>query len=234
MNYIIESTPLNMEFDLDVIENIENKIKNNELVTKEELDMLLCYLCMQVRLKFTDDLENYGFEYKCDTAQAIIYYYLNDLGVIAHPCSTISSITTEIVGHSFITAKFNTTSGPTNVLIDPTYRQFLISDNCSENNYIEYNGRILKTPSPGYFIKDEDKNKLKEFLYKGYNELTIDFARIYGDSFFNTKPGYSKSFNSIPGQVYINSFLKGNERLSMSEDELNNMGFLINKANKKM
>ena len=84
----------------------------------------------------------------------------------------------------------------------------------------------ILTPDPGYFIKEEDMQIVNILLSKGYIELNEDFARIYGDSFLNTKRGYNdiNVYKTIPGKVYINSFIKGNEKIQNSEETLENLG----------
>ena len=68
-------------------------------------------------------------------------------------------ITNDIEGHSFVVALFNVNGIETPYLIDPTYRQFFMDDN---KDYIMYNSMILRTPSPGRFIKDEDKGETQK------------------------------------------------------------------------
>ena len=228
MNYIIENKPLNIEFENSVISEIEDKIINKFDVTQEELSLLLDYICQEVRYKFTTDIENFSYENKCDKAQAILSYYFDDLGIKYYPCMTQHVITNDIVGHSFLVIEIEINGNIVHYLIDPTFRQFLISEKCNEKNYIEHNNMILKTPDPGYFIKDEDISKLIPFIVKGYEILSDDFAQIYGDLFYNTKTGYTtKEHKSMNGNVYKNSFIKGHERLSLTRSELEENDLLI-------
>ena len=53
---------------------------------------------------------------------------------------------------------------------------------------------------------------------------------MYGDSFYNTKTGISynnKIYQTIPGSVYINSFMKGDVRVSKTEEELEKVNLNI-------
>lgn len=231
MNYIFDEKPQIIQYDNSYISQIEEKIKNKEKISENEINDLLDYVCYTTRCKFDSDIENYDFSFKCDVAQAIITYYFLELGITTHPCMTQNVITNDIVGHSFLIVEINNK----NYLVDPTYRQFTKYDNCKEDKYFNYNNIIIKTPDPGYFIRENDKKEFSSFLIKGYNELTEEFARIYGDSFYNTKVGTtSKKFNSIPGKAYINSFIKGNELLSKTKEELDLLGLSINNSQKHL
>ncbi len=224
MNYIIESNPNKIEINYDLIAIIENKLEENIPLTQEESNYFLDYLIYATRSKLTNDLDNYSFEWKCDTAISIIGNYLNSLNVPYNVCDTQKVITQGITGHTFMIVKLNTENGITNYLVDPTYRQFFIKDNCTKDKYVLINGTYIITPSPGYFIKEKDKSIIKTFLQKGYSILDNNIARIYGDSFYNTKIGrYDKTYNSINGNIYLNSFLKGSSTLSKTEYELQDL-----------
>lgn len=232
MNYIMESTPKTVNIDPQIIEILEQKVLSKEPLTEEEINIFLDYICYETRCKFTNDINNFSFQFKCDKAQAIITHYLNSLKVEVHPCMTQNVITEDIEGHSFLIALFNVNGINTPYLVDPTYRQFFIDD---KKDYILYNSKILRTPSPGYFIKEEDKTEIQKLLINGYHLLDENIARIYGDSFYNTKTGYRRrEFQSISGNIYINSFIKGHEPLSTSPEELENEGLSLKRKTKKM
>lgn len=225
MKFIMNSTPKTVNIDSNVIKSIEEKVENNIPLTEEEISLLLDNICYLTRCKFTNDFDNFSFEYKCDKAQAIITYYLNDLEVETHPCMTQNVITNDIEGHSFLVARFNVNGVLTPYLIDPTYRQFFTNE---RSDYLTHNGIIVKTPSPGYFIKEEDKESIEKLLIDGYHLLDENIAGAYGDSFYNTKTGYTtKDFKSINGKIYMNSFTKGHEPLSKTKEELENEDLLI-------
>ena len=231
MKFIMKSTPKTVDIDSKVIKEIEKKVESNTPLSIEEVNLFLDNICYLTRCKFTSDFENYSFEFKCDTAQAIITHYLNDLGVETHPCMTQNVITNDIVGHSFLVARLNVMGMLIPYLIDPTYRQFFTSE---KNNYLTNNGMILRTPDPGYFIKDEDKEEVERLLIDGYHILDENMARIYGDSFYNTKTGYTtKEFKSINGNIYINSFTKGHEPLSKTKEEIENEDLRIKPQSQK-
>ena len=148
---------------------------------------------------------------------------------IALPCATHNVITNGVDGHSFTVVSLNVEGEERNFLLDPTYIQFFQKEKCQKSAYFVspmMPNRSLLTPDAGYFIKEEDKDATEFLLKYGYIELTPEYARTYGDSFLNTKAGADPNnltFQSIPGKIYINSFLTGKEKLSKSEAELLNI-----------
>lgn len=62
--------------------------------------------------------------------------------------------------------------------------------------------------------------------------LDKNIARIYGDSFYNTKVlNYDKKYRSISGIIYLNSFLKGTSTITKTEEELDSL--CIKRTNNK-
>lgn len=169
-------------------------------------------------------LDNY--DNLCDLAQSILHYYFKNLSCTCHPLTTQEIITNNIVGHSFLTVELLVENQKTYYLIDPTYIQFFKEEKCKESNYYinpKFPDYILLTPDPGFFIKKGEKEQAEFLLTYGYLPLTEEFARMYGDSFYNTKTGTNPKhlqYLSIPGEVYINAFTKGNTPLSKTENDL--------------
>ena len=221
------------DIDYDYLKEIEDRIKNKYSVSKEDITYFLQCIVYITRMNIMDK-DNEYFDYKCDLAQSIMYYYLEDLGIKGHPNMTIPAISRDIIGHSFICATFKVDDTDTNYLIDPTYIQFFKKENCDSNRYVYFNDLIIRTPDPGYFIDEDDRNIIDEFNYNGFGELTEDLARIYGNSFYYTKTGIIKNEIPIPGKVFINSFMKGNERLSETREDLIFKGYYIRFGDKKM
>lgn len=230
MNYIIDFNPIVINnVNEEKISEIEYKIINNISISKEEIKYLLDYIIYLTRYKINSNLDNY--ENKCDLSQSMIYYYFQQLNCNIYPCMTQNVITSNIIGHSFLVISLLVDDKIENYLLDPTYIQFFTKEKCNNNKYFlnpnpPYN--ILITPDPGYFIKQEDLLIINNLINQGYETLTEDIARIYGDSFYNTKTGeLEKNFKSIPGNIYINAFLKGKESISKTITELEESNLLI-------
>lgn len=219
-------------FDIIYFKDIEDKISRKVSVSEDEINYFLSYIVYYVRCKLPN--RNKFFENECDLSQSIICHYLNDLDVANYPNMTLNCIVGDIIGHSFIVATFNVSGSMVNYLIDPTYIQFFKEENCSDKRYIMYNNIIIRTPDPGYFIKKEDRDTINIFNYYGYGILDDKLAKIYGDSFYNTKTMVNnKIFREMMAFVYINSFKKGNEKLSKSKEELIENGYYLDFSNSK-
>lgn len=225
MSYVVDFNPFSIK-DIDIIyfANIESKIINKESLSQNEVNDFLDIINYMARVKINPNLDNY--DNKCDLAISILYHYFKKLNCSVFSNATHSAITNSIVGHSFLTLQLLVDEKIKNYLIDPTYIQFFKKNKCTTNNYYispMYKDIVLITPDPGFFIKEEMKELCKFLLNHGYMELTEESARMYGDSFYNTKTGISysnKTYQTIPGSVYINSFIKGSEPVSRTEEEL--------------
>ena len=236
MEYIVNTNPLVMKVNYEEIKQIENKIKNKESLTEEEANYFLDFVVYATRCKVVKDF-NETFEYKCDLAQSIMTYYLRSLGVETYPKSTQEAIAKDIEGHNFNVVRLNILGKDKDYLVDATYRQFFLKENCQDSKFIIHQGLILVSAHPGYFIKKEDYSLVEEFLKHGYMEMNEKNAKVYGDSFFKTKTMIRKEdipSYQLPGSSYIKLFLKGDIHLSKSEDELKEAGLLISSDNENI
>lgn len=234
MEYIYNYTPYTtINIDFYYLSNIENKIKNNISISNEEATNFLNLIVFLTRQNINPNLDNY--DNKCDLAQSMLYYYFKNLNCNIYPSMTQNVITNNIIGHSFLTLELLVNNKKIYYLLDPTYIQFFKKDKCTKNNYYispKFPDYVLLTPDPGYFIKQEMKDKCTFLLNHGYIELTEETAKMYGDSFYNTKTGTNPNtlkYESIPGEIYINAFIKGKEALSKTEEELINSNLHITK-----
>ena len=225
MEYIYNYNPYTTNnIDFYYLFNIENKIKNNISISNEEATNFLNLIIFITRQKINPNLDN--FDNKCDLAQSILYHYFKNINCKIYPSMTQNVITNNIIGHSFLTLELNINNQTTYYLLDPTYIQFFKKNKCKKDNYYispKYPDYILLTPDPGYFIKEEMKENCTYLLNHGHIELNEENAKMYGDSFYNTKTGTNPNtlkFESIPGEIFINAFTKGKERISKSEEEL--------------
>lgn len=114
-------------------------------------------------------------------------------------------------------------------LLDPTFRQFCLKDNCNESVYWdeEKNMKEQVAPHPAYFLTEEylssqgeSRQKIDQSNYiaqvlinRGYMELTEENAKIYGDAF--AKSGIRWQFRDVAlnmtGKDYINEFENNRE-----------------------
>lgn len=223
--------------DLDIISDIESKCFNGESLSQSEIDYYLNYVIYQTRVllssKKEKNINDYKFDFMCDTAQSIIARYFDKLNITYKPVETGKAITNDILGHSFLLADFNVDGEVKSYIIDPTYNQFFDVSRCSENNFKVINGVVVKTPDLGYFALKENENNqnvIKGLIRCGYLELTEENAKIYGDLFYKTKTGNVNYFNSklaMSGGIYIKGFRNSDAHLTYSADELLEMGIFL-------
>ena len=232
MEYIVDFKPYqNRNINIDQCARIEEAIKENKSISLNDAEEFLRNISYLVRRNINPNMDN--FDLKCDLAQAILGHYFNKINCRYAPCATHNVITSQIDGHSFIVITLNVEGEDKSFLLDPTYIQFFHKDKCQRDNYFVspmYPDKVLLTPDAGFFIKEEDKEPVDFLLKYGYIELTEEYARIYGDSFLNTKTGTNPStlrYQSMPGRIYIKSFLKGNEPLSKTEQSLKESNQLL-------
>lgn len=227
------------DVDLDIISDIEEKFKNNLLVSDDEINYFLSYLCYRVRERLSfiksKDVINNKFTNQCDKAQSMIYYYLSELGIENVPVNTNEVIDCNVIGHSFIMAHILDNY----YLIDPTYNQFFDFKKCSSSNLIIIDKVLAKSPDPGYFVKDyslEDRKVIIDFLKSGFMKVEFNNLRLYGDSFYKTKTGVSEDYigkEFMLESTYLKIFLNSEASLSLSKDELEEIGLLISPINLK-
>ena len=238
MNKVIEFDINKEPVDREKILEIEELCKNNLPINDEEASLLLKNLSYVVRKKIADyeqvNMDDYSYSYKCDLAQSMIYYYLQELNIKAIPINTYEVIE-GVCGHSLIL----TTINEKRYLMDPTYIQFFSKENCDEKKFVIINGKICATPDPGYFIvnnKKKSKIATMSLLIDGYTEFTEEVAKEYGDSFFQTKQGTISSQienNTATGSMYIKWLEQTKSGLSKTKEELRNMNLLIETGSKK-
>lgn len=225
MDYIVDFRPYKEErVNTDYYAEIEGKISLGASITQNEADIFLRLLVYLTRQKINQKMDN--FDNKCDLAQSILGHYLNKINCKTSHCTTLEAVSPKCQGHNFSVVELNVEGELKNYLLDATYIQFFRKENCDRSKYFmspKYPGYVLLTPDPGYFIREEDQSAAEYLLNYGYIELTPEYARMYGDSFYNTRKGIDPNpmtFKSMPGNVYIKTFTQGNEKLSTSNEKL--------------
>ena len=130
MDYILDFKPvIKEEIEFEYLINIENKIKSNESLTKSEISYFLDTIIYITRKNINPNMDNY--DYACDLAQSILFYYLNSLNCEIYPTTTRNIRNDGIMGHSFLCSKFKVENEEKLYLIDPTYIQFFKKENCN-------------------------------------------------------------------------------------------------------
>lgn len=109
-------------------------------------------------------------------------------------------------------------------LLDPTFRQFCLEENCSEERFCDRtwleHGHLA--PHPGYFMMSENlkkwgeseeiaknsENLCKTIISRGYFYLSEENAKLYGDAFVRASKRLEFQLEPInmTGQDYIKNF----------------------------
>lgn len=214
------------DIDYNYLKDIENSLRKRYGVSKEDITYFLQGIVYIARMNVMEKGNEY-FDNKDDLMQSIIYYYLEDLGIKSYPNNTVTSIDSDVAKHSFVCTSFKIDEEIVNYLIDPTYIQFFKDENCNINRFVYFNDIIIRKPDPGYFVDNNDRDLIDAFNYDGFGELDENLARIYGNSFYLTKPDVNDT-DELSGKVFLDRFMQANERLSETKEDLVFKGYYIN------
>ena len=180
-----------------------------------------------------------SMEYQCAPTQAVNFKILKKIGLDVkafNTGNTIGDIPMEEqekkqlldnygalgVRHSVALVKIPIAIGKEKTelytfLLDPTFRQFCLKENCTDSNFYD-----KKAPDPGYFMNKSNLLKLgvpqevaersellaKYLISRGYFLLSEESAKIYGDAF--VRASKRKEFQNVPiemtGKQYIENF----------------------------
>lgn len=246
--YTIDATPKLKSISNDIIDECIYKLKaittNKDMVAFNDNDanIILDFVINKTWNMIADvlkiDIENNPLTNRCDLIQAIVGQTLEKLNVRVHIVDTQKAINDDVNGHSFLVVGFPICDGNSITekyyLVDPTYRQFFLKENCCDSKYLIKDNMILLAPDPGYYYLNNPGSLTvaSNIIENGYIELNDVTAKIYGDSFYTTRRGYAvdtyhNKDSKISGSIYIKSFLKANNSYSMNSNQLNEQGYEI-------
>lgn len=198
--------------------------KHDLIFSEKEIELILKTAINNVYLelmnKTGEDARRTSLVNKCDFFQKRVGSQLEILGIDVHYLDTNKIFSEDIAGHSFLIVKF--LSKESDILfeekiyiIDPTYRQFFLKENCNQNKYLLKGNHILLAPHPGYYFvrNKEQQKKVINLLENGFCPFTDDIAKVYFDSFLTTKRGRFDNFNlnattDITGKLYKEAIIK--------------------------
>lgn len=200
--------------------------QQNHQFTKPQMNAFFNTLIFESRLKLLS-IGDGTMTNLCDTAQSMIGRALEEVGIPVRILDIGSAIDVEVLGHSILIADVPCENSVQSLLIDITYQQFCLSENCNVSCYFEKDGFILMSPHPGYFaVKEEDRKKtiqaLLEYGYLPWNEIV---AKHYCDTFYLSRAGKKEEImnGSYTGKEYLEFTRKSNIRYSKTEAQLKEM-----------
>ncbi len=226
--YIIESNPI--EYIIDEVKKEEALLhlekvlinrKNGILdgISLEEANLILNSDIQNARVglaKKSVDFFNNSLGGCCGLSQAATVMPLLELG-IKTTINNVGLLPDGLYRHAFATCILPIKDGQKveekQFLLDATYRQFFLAIDCNKGNFYDgdYRFKDKTNPHAGYYVCKTKEGILfaKELLTKGYIELTLDNAKIYGDGFAMEKINLStpiteqKKISSHTGKEYI-------------------------------
>lgn len=201
-SYIIDFVP-------EIRKNIAfDQCETDTLIIENSIALMYEYL----EKKCDIDVRKNSLKNREDLVQKILSNIFDNIGINYKFFETKQIIDEDVKNHSAIIVQLN----DKNYLIDPTYRQFFLENECQENSYIANGTFVLLSPDPGYYFKiNPDKMPIaKELLTNGYIEFTEEVAKAYGDSFKKTMHGrINKNIQEIDGYEYLQMFLGNKDEI---------------------
>ncbi len=225
MEYIIDAEPEYKNVDKKIFLKINNKIKSGIVLTDLERRIFLAFyvdICREILEKYlhVDILKNPLLN-RCDLAQHLMGKLLEkNKRIRVLPKETQDTFYPTCLGHSFLVCVIQDVP----YLIDLTYRQFFLKENCTIKNFYIKDNQVLKTPDPGFFMINyiDGAEVAKSIIVDGYIELNADVAKKYGDSFYFTKTGY-RDICQMPGSMYLRILLKENHQYAVDDERFYQM-----------
>lgn len=192
-DFIFDSKPYNEDIDFKLIATIETFYEKNGYIPNKYIVDFLDWMTYMARINITNDLDDIlesSFAGRCSIAQ----YYLSKLcEKFSFPYVTFN--VGDILGcepiHALtrvdIPTRLNGKESFRSFILDPTFRQFCLTE---ENRYDRYNeeprwGVRKSTPHPGYFFNLTEDGKVfaNNLISKGYFEDNDTNLKQYFDPF---------------------------------------------------
>ena len=211
----INDTKLNVrKVSIDNLASSIERLKNKNL--KEEdisniLDWVISNLYEQLK-KISIDMNLNTLDGFCELSQLITIYPLEELGLKVTKNTAASNFEFD-KNHSFGTVTFNIDGEEQVYLIDPTYKQFFIKENCTKGKLY-----IGESVSPGYYA---DKTFASDLLKKGYIKLDKEKAKMYGEPFTKSAKKDSSFID------YYDSIVSSNEDYSYKKEQIEDLNIHV-------
>lgn len=220
--------------------------QTNSGITAKEAELLLDWVTFKARkfaVRYTGEpITEAHMKGQCSPTQTFNYKLLTKMGLEVNPFNTEEFIgdipmteedkrradngwgTTALL-HSVLSVKIPIidNDGITrcySFLLDPTFRQFCLKENCSESRFWDEKNRVGRVaPHPGYFIQSENLKKFgvseeeaqlteklgRRIISRGYFLFNEKNAKLYGDLF--VRASVRREFQREPinktGREYI-------------------------------
>ena len=194
VEFILESVPKNDDLDLVKIAEIEQRLLTG--VTQEEAELFLDFMVYNARMALnclsTTNILDCSFQNQCAPMANLNRVLLEKMNLPHHQFNVGHVVTKEKASmHEVIMIALpileNNGIVIKNFLLDPSFIQFFIKENCDISTYYgEKKGNIRKAaPAAGYFfnLSAYGKQLAKSLIKNGYMEMTLENIKYYFDAF---------------------------------------------------
>lgn len=192
-DFLFSSKPYNEDIDINHVAAIQESYEKNGYIKEQDIPTFLNWLTFAARINITNLLDSpleSSYAGKCAIAQAFYNKMLSKLKIPilnfnigdvlkTNPIHEVTCISIPTTINNQKTTKL--------FLLDPTFRQFCLTEENRFERYFEeprWSVR-MSTPHPGYFFNLTEKGKefANQLIRDGYFELTEENLKTYLDPF---------------------------------------------------
>lgn len=186
--YIFELKEQQKNFDYNYLCNIEQQIKKHELTEKAQL-YLLKWIITRIQEFLPSDDPTYSL--LCGDAANLAASLLKLLNIDHFQINIREILKEKLNIHSITILDFHSKNVESKYILDPTFRQFLVKEECIYETLKTTNSYKLGT-YPGYFLSltKEGIGFATSLLNNGYFKITNENLKLYFDSFIMYKNDY--------------------------------------------
>lgn len=186
--YIFELKEQQKNFDYNYLCNIEQRINKHELTEKEQLYLLKWIISRIQKYLPSDDLT---YSLLCGEAADLASLLLKSLNIDYFQINIKEILKEKLNVHAITILDFNSKNIESKYILDPTFRQFLVKEECIYETLKTTNSYKLGT-YPGYFLSltKEGTKFATSLLNNGFFKLTNENLKIYFDSFMMYRNDY--------------------------------------------
>lgn len=192
-DFLFSSKPYNEDIDINQVAAIQDFYEKNCYIKEEDIPTFLNWLTFAARTNITHPLDSpleSSFAGKCAIAQAFYNKILDKIKIPVMNFNIGNLLKTapihEVTCISIPTTRKNQKTTKT-FLLDPTFRQFCLTEENRFERYFEEPRWAVRmaTPHPGYFFNLTEKSKAfaNQLIKDGYFELTEENLKTYLDPF---------------------------------------------------
>lgn len=212
IDFLFDASIYNEDIDLREVAAIQGFYEKNGYIPDQHIVTFLNWLTYSARKNVSSELEDVtksSFAGRCAVAQSFFDQMLDKLGLKKMTFNVGDVLGTDPI-HALtcveIPTKVNGEDVTRTFMLDPTFRQFCITE---ENRFERYNeearwGVRMSTPHPGYFfnLTEEGREFANGLIHYGFFEINEASLKTYFDPFalyVTPKEDYQDS--SLVGRV---------------------------------